>query len=686
MDALKYRPYLIIAASWTAAFFLVQAGLLYHHRGTALLSPGGNTPGFGNVLSSPTILFGATWFLMSVIALHIAFAWLNLSSFNSLLAPRLPLERTRMIALVAQLFLVTLTLCLLNAWLYPRSLLGSHLDLLLTIPSGRIILLCLTVATSVYIGVGAALGIARSRRLRTVFFIALSITTLYATAQFLLPVTAKRPPTDRPDVIVIGVDSLRPDHLTRNGAPFNLMPHLERALSESTVFTDTLSPQAHTFPATVSILTGQWPNRHGARANLFPEDRIDVSSSIAHDFADVGYTTLIGMDETRFANIDERYGFEQLLGPSMGLLDFLMSAVSDNILTNLMVNSPIGEFLFPVIHGNRAIDHVYSPTVFSRQVRRAIRGLPNDKPAFIYLHFCAGHWPYRRGSLYRHEPHKDYLIGDYHDSNPNYLRAISDADQQVGNALEALKRQGRLDNAILVILSDHGEDFDMDKDQLKNEDNKTVWGVVRGHGGSAIRSAQIQVLLGFKRFGAAPFDARDIDFPASLVDIAPTLSELAQLQERANSFDGTSLANLLNGSRPDSDHKSRTRFVESSFLPVAVTKKEIDEREVLKEERGRYEITPFGHIRVRHDFIAHHLENRERAVYKDDWGLGIPKDTMSELIVLRRSTNTWWPLSSAPPIAPTAELLAKACSHWHGDHVTLLQTHCSSGNALSAIH
>lgn len=677
----KYKVYKLITAAWTLGFVLTQAWLQYQHRGAQLFKGNFNRPELESILSSTGIILGIAWFLTAVAAVHAAFFWINVTSFNRLLAPRLPLERTRLLALLGQLLLTTLTLSLLNAWFYPRSLLGSRLDLLLTIPSGRIILVCLTIAVATYF-FSAILPIIARSRIRTALLTLLLIGGTHSAIQFSIPAaSAKRENTHQPDVIIIGVDSLRPDHLHRNGAPFQIAPNLERILNSSSIFTDTLSPQSHTFPATVSILTGQWPNRHGARANLFPENRINRSASIAHDFKEAGYTTIMGMDETRFANIDHHYGFDRLLGPPMGFLDFLMSAASDNVLVNLTVNSPAGRILFPLIHGNRAIDHVYSPRAFSHQVNQGIRGLSRNKPAFIYLHFCAGHWPYRRWSLYQREPEGGYLAGDYHDANPNYLRALADADKQVGEALTALGHHGRLDNAILVLLSDHGEDFNMSKDRLLGPAQQPSWSIVRGHGGSAIRAPQIQVLLAIKRFGGTPLPTRSFMYPASLVDVAPTLAELAALPEAMRDFDGISLAPLLADKDHSEEESPRVRFVESSFLPIALTKAEIDERQVLEEERGRYEITPSGHVRIREQFIEFHLENRERAVYQGGWGLGIPKDPSLEPIVLHRDTNQWWPLTSAPSAAPSKTLLSEACRHWDNDSVAALKSRCETEDA-----
>ncbi len=74
--------------------------------------------------------------------------------------------------------------------------------------------------------------------------------------------------------------------------------------------------------------------------------------------------------------------------------------------------------------------------------------------------------------------------GNLADTDIRYLRAMGAADMQVGLLLDSLKEGGRLDNAIVVLFSDHGEDFGMQKDVIRNDAGQILRTGLNGHGTS----------------------------------------------------------------------------------------------------------------------------------------------------------------------------------------------------------
>src|SRR5690606_21814808 len=115
--------------------------------------------------------------------------------------------------------------------------------------------------------------------------------------------TASVAERSQPDVIIIGVDSLRPDHLVPYGFPGpSLTPNIDHFVSGAVRFDRAYTPQGRTFIAYMSILTGSYPIRHGARENLYPTNHIDKTASIAHFLRAQNYQTMLAMDEARFAN------------------------------------------------------------------------------------------------------------------------------------------------------------------------------------------------------------------------------------------------------------------------------------------------------------------------------------------------------------------------------------------------
>ena len=73
----------------------------------------------------------------------------------------------------------------------------------------------------------------------------------------------------RPNILMIGSDTLRADRLGAAGYRRSLTPFLDRARREAGVlFTACYVPCARTAPSLISLLTGTWPHTHGIRDNF----------------------------------------------------------------------------------------------------------------------------------------------------------------------------------------------------------------------------------------------------------------------------------------------------------------------------------------------------------------------------------------------------------------------------------
>jgi arylsulfatase A-like enzyme len=109
---------------------------------------------------------------------------------------------------------------------------------------------------------------------------------------FALACSPAAPPTAPPtaNVLLITVDTLRPDYLSMNGYDRATTPKLDRMLADSLYFEQATTPIARTTPALASLLTGAYPHRTGLRTltgTLAP----DVTT-LTEILRDVGYQTL----------------------------------------------------------------------------------------------------------------------------------------------------------------------------------------------------------------------------------------------------------------------------------------------------------------------------------------------------------------------------------------------------------
>ena len=204
------------------------------------------------------------------------------------------------------------------------------------------------------------------------------------------PGTAAEQAETRPNVILLGIDSLRLAELRRFGGT-GTTPHLDEFLARADIVPDTTTPVARTFPSWISILTGRSPRETGARYNLADRRSLKIAPTIGDVLRRSGYRTVYATDEVRFANIDETYGFDQVVTPPIGASDFLIGTYNELPLASVVVNSRLGQLLFPFSYGNRGVASLFQPDTF---LSRLDREVSFDGPTLFVTHLTASHWPY----------------------------------------------------------------------------------------------------------------------------------------------------------------------------------------------------------------------------------------------------------------------------------------------------
>jgi arylsulfatase A-like enzyme len=110
----------------------------------------------------------------------------------------------------------------------------------------------------------------------------------------------------RPDILLITIDTLRADSLEPYGATDTLTPNIAALADQGVVYEAATTPMPLTRPAHASILTGLYPDQHGVLTNhqILPEDRV----TLAEILLDAGYQTA-GFTGIRFLN--QRSGLAQ---------------------------------------------------------------------------------------------------------------------------------------------------------------------------------------------------------------------------------------------------------------------------------------------------------------------------------------------------------------------------------------
>ena len=358
-------------------------------------------------------------------------------------------------------------------------------------------------------------------------------------------------PVDRPNVLLIVVDTLRADHTTFGGYGRETTPRLGTFAEGAAVFSHAQTPRAKTTPAIASLMTGVYPHDHGVRDLASPlAPGVPV---LAEAFERAGYRTIgiVG----NYVLTDRRSGLARgfrmwvedlpdLVGvPPHQAPQRRAASLTDGALVALGLEAAAG----PDAPGP------------------ALAGVAPDRPWLAYLHYMDPHGAYdppaehRRfeagapdripaeGELPEH-PIQRRMVADYNVPEEARLedgsvdaarvRALYDAeiryvDAEIGRLLDRLEAAGMLENTLVVITSDHGESLGEHRYWFE-------------HGFYAYEATcRIPLLVRGPGVQSGP---RSTD--VSLVDLAPTLLEWCDLPAlgRAGAADrprGVSRADLL---------------------------------------------------------------------------------------------------------------------------------------------
>jgi arylsulfatase A-like enzyme len=421
----------------------------------------------------------------------------------------------------------------------------------------------------------------------------------------------------QPDVILIGLDSLRPDHIGGSAGSPSLTPALDEFLAHSWVAERAYTPLARTFPSWMSILSGRYPFEHGGRYNLIhPEFINGVKENLPNVLRQQGYITAYAIDETRFSNIDESYGFDTTLTPKIGGVEFLLTSVGDMPVVNLLSRSFLYDLLFPYQYMNRAAHVVYDPSLFSGRLDNLLESHESRRPLFLAVHFELPHWPYSWRDAQAYTPPASTHLIDR--SLPIYQAAIHRADDQFRRLIKTLQRKGRLQNAIVVILSDHGENFSLYATPAKpaSVNHTLVLPPYMMHGINVVDEKQTNVLLAIRTFGSTLPDSSKFDARlASLVDIAPTVLELLKMPIDVMPVTGCAI-----NAKNTSCKSDRVVFTESGFYVDAMFNKTIfDEKAVADQAQEYYEIDASGRLVIKKAYMPELMAKKQRAAISENW-------------------------------------------------------------------
>lgn len=311
-------------------------------------------------------------------------------------------------------------------------------------------------------------------------------------------------------VLLVSVDTLRADHLGCYGYGRKTSPCIDRLAAEGTLFERVYAQRGLTYPSLASIMTSLYPVQHTVRDNghELPAEILQL----AEVFQDAGYKTAAFLANAIF---QKWKGF--------GYIDRCNWLEQEK----KKAGTPCDE---------RITDGAVA----------WLREHGGDR-FFAWVHYISPHWPYRAPEAYRGK--YSTAAADLVDGCDESYRAVADPetgalppealeqlvayyddevafiDAQVERLVNALEGAGVLDETLVVVTNDHGDEL--------YEHNNYLWHTASIHEGT------LRMPLVFRAPAVVP-GGRRVGVVAESLDIAPTLLRWAGLGV-PDAFEGVEL-------------------------------------------------------------------------------------------------------------------------------------------------
>lgn len=364
----------------------------------------------------------------------------------------------------------------------------------------------------------------KTRRFMRLFL----LPVLLAGAAVALSACAEAP---KPSIILIAVDTLRADALGCYGASKSATPRMDEWAKDAVLFKYAYTQSPWTLPAFASLFTAAYPSSHDAGGQEDPTKEVGQKSFYpirkghilaAQSFKKYGYQTAAYVNNIFLkGNLGFSLGFDHF--------DFYPSKVRKIRRANKV--------------SDLAIEWLQS------------RENP-ETPCLLFLHYFDPHFAYMPPPEFRDKfdgklskrilsiDHPELIrrgevkLDDADKENLRnlYLGEVAYTDHEVGRLLDHLRISGLMEKSVVIIFSDHGEEF-WDHD-----------GFEHGH----CQFEEVVHVPMMIRFPEKEHAGLAVEEPVRLMDLMPTLHDLCDMTQ-PSTFEGVSFLPLVNGSGPAYD-------------------------------------------------------------------------------------------------------------------------------------
>lgn len=317
--------------------------------------------------------------------------------------------------------------------------------------------------------------------------------------------------TSRPSVLLVTIDTLRADRVGAYGHTANKTPAIDRIAREGALFETAYCDIPWTTGSMSSVMTGQYSSSHGVD---LPSYKLkDDAVTMAEILRDNGYRTgaIIGSFP-----LDSVFGLDQGFQTYDDTFTMPMLEMEGEVIEHVASIDP--EDQSPEFGVKKFENDSYRPD--EQVTDAAVRWLDDfrkDTPQNPWLRWVHDRIVGERYFLWVHYfgPHEKLKGGrGFVDQEPDIVAAydgdVEKADTAVGRLFDRMRELGILDDTLVVIHADHGQ-------------NLGEFGVV-GHG-QRIDEATVRIPMILRYPTAFPSQTRRVDV-ARNVDILPTVMQL----------------------------------------------------------------------------------------------------------------------------------------------------------------
>lgn len=312
--------------------------------------------------------------------------------------------------------------------------------------------------------------------------------------------------TPNQNIVVILIDTLRSDALpmyrvANSPIPETKTPNLMKLSSKSMLFKRAVSSSSWTAPSVASVFTGVHPRQHGVLLSLGATQRaLKKSGNTSREYA-IEMVNKIPSTLTTMPEYFKKHGYATY-------------GISDNWNISDIMGFDRGFDKFISLR-NKGAQSVNS------EVKKMLSDWDKERPTFLYIHYIDPHSPYTG-----HQPWyiEDKSRSEEDDTRARYASEVEYVDQKIGELLNAYPE---LLKSVIFVVSDHGEQF-------------WEYGKI-GHG-TTVHAEETWIPF----FIYHPSFSKQIDIlsPVSLVDLLPTVADLAGLPVDKN-WTGRSVRRFL---------------------------------------------------------------------------------------------------------------------------------------------